>query len=90
MSHQTITYEIAIPRSLTVILATLAIGVLANALAPVFRIQTADADLVDKGDYLNPIHVSLQGPTPYAAIPVRIMTDGQHSSSSNSCRRTRD
>ena len=54
MSHQTITYEIAIPRSLTVILATLAIGVLANALSPVFRIQAADADLVDKGDYLIP------------------------------------
>ena len=83
MSHQTIKYEIAIPRSLTVILATLAIGVLANALSPVFRIQAADADLVEKGGYLNPIHlslqgpISLQGPTPHAAIPVRIVTDGQ-------------
>ena len=43
MSHQKITHEIAIPRSLTIILATLALGVIANALAPVFHIEQAGA-----------------------------------------------
>ena len=72
MSHQTITHEIAIPRSLTVILAMLAIGILAHAFGPVFHIQTADANLADRGSFLNPVHISLQGATASLAVPVEI------------------
>ena len=57
MSQQKITHEIAIPRSLTVILAVLAFGILANALVPIFHIEQAGANLASKGSAHDPVHV---------------------------------
>ena len=64
MSQQKITH--------TVILATLAIGVLDNALVPVFQIEAADANFADRGSAYNPVHISLQGTSSSLARPVGI------------------
>ena len=72
MSHQKISHEIAIPRSLTIILATLALGVIANALAPVFHIEQAGANLADRGSAHNPVHISVQGRTNRLSAPVEV------------------
>lgn len=72
MSHQKITHEIAIPRSLAMILATLALGVIANALAPVFHIEQSDANLADRGIAHNPVHISVQGSANRLSAPIEV------------------
>lgn len=72
MSNKTITHEIAIPRSLTVILAALAIGVLANAFAPVLHVQSADANLGERGSVYNPLHIAVRWPTASQPISVQV------------------
>lgn len=55
MTKKTITYEVKLQPSVIIILVLLAVGVCANALAPVFSIKDAFASIV--GDYYNPVYI---------------------------------
>ena len=54
MTKRVIEHEIKLQKSVIVILAVLAIGVCANALAPAFDVKEA---LATPGSFLDPVHI---------------------------------
>lgn len=54
MTNRTIKHEVKLQKSVIFILAILAVGVFANAFAPVFSVKAVSAA---DGEFFNPIHI---------------------------------
>ena len=61
MNNRKITHEVKLQKSVIVILAVLAIGVLTNAFAPAFDVKSAMAEIVTRGTYSDPVFVRCVG-----------------------------
>ena len=61
MTDRKITHEVKLQKSVIVILAVLAIGVLANAFAPALNVKSALAQITQSGDAWAPIHIRCSG-----------------------------
>tara|TARA_R110000823_G_C15880249_1_gene494993 strand:+ start:1029 stop:1220 length:192 start_codon:yes stop_codon:yes gene_type:complete len=61
MSDRKITHEVKLQKSVIIILAVLAVGVMANAFAPAFNVKDALAQVTQGGSYYFPIHIKCDG-----------------------------
>ena len=61
MKDRKITHEVKLQKSVIIILAVLAIGVMANAFAPALEVRPALAEIEASGTYDDPVFVRCVG-----------------------------